>query len=287
MREYIVPSLPKAVSLHSFLSEKFPRGFVRKVFDKKGVRVNGERGKEETILKGKEVLTFYIPLETGVKKMTHCPVDIIYEDTTILILNKKAGIAVHEGKNTPLQKSLIGKLQTWYADKNITPYLVHRLDKDTSGCLLVVKQENQVPLFEKMFETGTIQKEYVALVKGIIQKEKGDITSPLPGRDGYLVRAETSYIVQERFPKVPATLVRVIIHTGRMHQIRLHFASIGYPIIMDNEHGDFSFNKQFRKTYHLQRQFLHAEKISFMYQQKQQLFTAPWTSDLIKTVNSF
>ena len=110
------------------------------------------------------------------------------------------------------------------------------------------------------FETGAVDKEYLALVVGRLAHNQGVIDTPLPGRDGNPVRALTRYWVVKRHSEV--TLVRVAIETGRLHQIRLHFAQLGHPVVMDDQHGDFGFNKRFRKEYGLKRQFLHAQKLS-------------------------
>ena len=201
--------------------------------------------------------------------------DILFEDEQIVVINKKAGIAVHEGKTVSYKDSLLGHLTSYYKPKTVTPHLVHRLDKNTSGCLLIVKQESLIPYFEKIFEGGQVDKTYIALVKGILQKKAGKIDTPLPGRDGMLVHALSTYTVDRVYEKTGVSLVTVKIETGRMHQIRLHFTQLGYPVVMDEEHGDFTFNKTFRKKYKLRRQFLHAATLSFAYQEEKRTFVAP------------
>lgn len=287
MRNLTITEKEARLTLATFLKQKFPSGFVRKVFDKKGVRVNGERGLPETVLKKGDVLTFYVPLlapSEREKTPVNVNLDILFEDRNLLVINKKAGIAVHEGKDISFQQSLIGQLQTYYKDKGVTPYLVHRLDKDTSGCLVVAKNEETAKDFEAIFEKGSLQKEYLALVKGIVKEKKGRIDIPLPGRDGTLVSALTFFQVEKIFPEEQLSLLRVQIETGRMHQIRIHLSKIGHPIVMDNQYGDFAFNKEFRKNYGLKRQFLHAEKIEFEYKGKLKSVTAPLPVDLKKTL---
>jgi 23S rRNA-/tRNA-specific pseudouridylate synthase len=131
---------------------------------------------------------------------------------------------------------------------------------------------------EHAFETGKVDKQYLCLALGRLPTDEGKIDSPLPGRKGYPVRALTHYRVVERFSE--ATLVRVTIETGRLHQIRLHFAKFGYPIVMDDQHGDFAFNKRFRKEYGLTRQFLHAEKLKLNYAGKARNWSVPLAPDL-------
>jgi 23S rRNA pseudouridine955/2504/2580 synthase len=111
-----------------------------------------------------------------------------------------------------------------------------------------------------------------------VQNDIGTIDFPLPGREGKAVRALTRFRVLERFSDT--TLVRVVIQTGRMHQIRLHFAGLGYPVVMDDQHGDFTFNKQFRKSYGLKRQFLHAARLALDFGGKKHVFIAPLADDL-------
>jgi len=115
-----------------------------------------------------------------------------------------------------------------------------------------------------------------------LANDRGKIDTPLPGRDGHPVPALTRYQVIERFSQV--TLVRVAIETGRLHQIRLHFAALGHPVVMDDQHGDFGFNKQFRKDYGLKRQFLHAQALKIAIAGTWQQWTAPLSQDLQKVL---
>lgn len=287
MRNLTITEKEAQLTLATFLQRKFPSGFVRKVFDKKGVRVNGERGRPETVLKKGDILTFYIPLLDAAERLktpSKVDLDILFEDRDLLVINKKAGIAVHEGKDISFQQSLIGQLQTYYKDKGVTPYLVHRLDKDTSGCLVVAKNEETAKEFEHLFEKSSLQKEYLALVKGVVKDKKGKIDIPLPGREATLVSALTFFKVEKIFEEAELSLLRVQIETGRMHQIRIHLSKISHPVVMDNQYGDFAFNKNFRKAYGLKRQFLHAEKLTFQYKGKLRSFTAPLPGDLKKTL---
>ena len=194
------------------------------------------------------------------------------------MLNKPAGIAVHEGKTVSKKESVLGILETQYRDRGIKPQLVHRLDKDTSGLLLVAKNPESAKELESCFETGAVEKEYLCLLVGRLPNNEGKIDFPLPGRGGNPVRALTRYRVVKKFSEV--TLVRAAIETGRLHQIRLHFAKLGYPVVMDDQHGDFGFNKRFRKAYGLKRQFLHAEILKIKTKGKLLEWTVPLATDL-------
>jgi 23S rRNA pseudouridine955/2504/2580 synthase len=135
---------------------------------------------------------------------------------------------------------------------------------------------------ESRFESGGVGKEYLCLLAGRLPENEGVIYSPLPGRESSEVPAMTRFKVEKRFSDT--TLARVRIETGRMHQIRLHFAKLGYPVVMDDQHGDFVFNKRFRKEIGLKRQFLHAASLTLDYGGKKRTWTAQLPSDLARTL---
>jgi 23S rRNA pseudouridine955/2504/2580 synthase len=276
MREIVLPDSEAPKKLENFLKKHFPIGYVRKVFRKNGVRINGRRGESDDVIRAGDRIQLYIPFEPEAR--SSAKVDVVFEDDSLLVVNKPAGLAVHEGKTVRKQESLLGILEGQYRDRGIKPQLVHRLDKDTSGLLLVAKNPQAATELESAFETGQVDKEYLCLIVGRLQTNEGKIDFPLPGRNGKPVRALTRFRVVKRYSDV--TLVRAAIETGRLHQIRLHFAKLGYPVVMDDQHGDFAVNKSFRKEYGLKRQFLHAEKLTFNYAGKKREWTAPLASDL-------
>jgi RluA family pseudouridine synthase len=210
--------------------------------------------------------------------------NVVYENSDLLVLNKPAGIAVHEARSIVREKTILGLLETRYRGAPPTPRLVHRLDKDTSGLLLVAKNEATAVDLENQFESARIDKEYIALVIGQPIRSSATIDSPLPGRDGKPARAITRYRLIERF--ADTTLLRVNIETGRMHQIRLHLAALGHPVVLDSQHGDFRFNKRFRKTTGLKRQFLHAARMELTYRGKRFVWSAPLPDDLQRTLHA-
>ena len=282
MREIALPDNETVKKLENFLKKQFPIGYVRKLFRKNSVRLNGRRAKPEDLVRAGDRIQLYIdfekPAETFKPRPALTKLDIIYEDNALLVLNKGAGIAVHEGKTVSKKESVLGILETQYRDRGIKPQLVHRLDKDTSGLLLVAKNPESAKELESCFETGAVEKEYLCLLVGRLPNNEGKIDFPLPGRGGNPVRALTRYRVVKKFSEV--TLVRAAIETGRLHQIRLHFAKLGYPVLMDDQHGDFGFNKRFRKAYGLKRQFLHAEILKIKTKGKLLEWTVPLATDL-------
>jgi 23S rRNA pseudouridine955/2504/2580 synthase len=273
--------------LENFLKKRFPIGYVRRLFRKNGVRLNGKRSKPDDLIVPGDCVQVYIPYEKALKSTrprieSNANLNIIFEDNEILVIHKPAGISVHEGKDVLKRHSILGILEAKYCARGITPRLIHRLDKDTSGLLLTAKNEETAKQFERLFADGSVEKKYECLLVGRLQQNEGILDFPLPGRDGKLVRALTQYRVAKRFSET--TLVRAIISTGRMHQIRLHFARHGHPVVMDDQHGDFSFNKRFRKEYGLRRQFLHASHLTIEQRGKRRSWTAPLPADLAKTL---
>ncbi len=287
--EIIVPQTEEPKRLDNFLKKRFPIGYVRKLFRKNGVRLNGERPRPNVIARPGDRVTLYLPFEkrpgAAVKKgPERGGFEILFEDDDILVLNKQAGITVHEGKRVLKQRSLLGMLETTYRPKGIIPKLVHRIDKETSGLLVVAKRDAVAEQLEKKFAGAEVEKEYLALVLGRLHPKEGQIDFPLPGREGSFVPALTRYQVERELPGT--SLVRVKMETGRMHQIRLHFAKLGHPVVMDDRHGDFAFNKRFRKTHGLKRQFLHAQSIAFEHRGQKRKWTAPLPEDLAMTLKS-
>ncbi len=287
--EIIVPQNEEPKRLENFLKKRFPIGYVRKLFRRNGVRLNGGRPGPNQIAHPGDRVTLYLPFEkrpgTAVKKgPERGGFEILFEDEDILVLNKHAGITVHEGKGILKQQSLLGMLEATYRPRGIIPKLVHRIDKETSGLLVVAKRDAAAEELEKKFAGGEVEKEYLALVLGRLHPKEGRIDFPLPGREGSFVPALTRYQVERELPGT--SLVRVKMETGRMHQIRLHFAKLGHPVVMDDRHGDFAFNNRFRKAHGLKRQFLHAQSIAFEHRGQKRKWTAPLPEDLAMTLKS-
>ena len=217
------------------------------------------------------------------------PVNIVYEDRDILVVNKAPGMVVHPGHGNftgTLQNALLYHLQQNNpGDADAKPYLVHRIDKDTSGIMLIAKNELAQSKIAKQFFDHTIDRSYVALVWGNIDHDEGTIDANI-GRDirNRLVQAVyddpekgrhavTHYHVLERFGYV--TLVECRLETGRTHQIRIHFKHIGHPLFNDESYGGseilkgttFTKYKQFVNNCFslLPRQALHAKSLGFIH----------------------
>ena len=285
MREIVLAANETPRKVENFLKKQFPIGYVRKLFRKNGVRINGRRAKENDVIRAGDRIQLFVPFAALQKTSAsgkHAPrIEIIFEDESTLVIDKPAGLAVHEGKTVRKRESVLGILEARYRD-TVKPQLVHRLDRDTSGLLIIAKNQPAADQWVKAFESSAVRKEYLCLVVGRLPVNDGKIDFALPGREGNLVRALTRFRVLKPFSET--TLVSVQIETGRLHQIRLHFSKLGYPVVMDDQHGDFGFNKRFRKEIGLKRQFLHAEKLQISYAGKLREWTAPLPDDLKRSL---
>jgi 23S rRNA pseudouridine955/2504/2580 synthase len=286
-QEIIVPASHNGRKLESYLAQKFPIGYVRKLFRKNAVRLNGKRAKELDLVQTGDRVALFLPFDataTGAKTRQARPakLDILFENADIVVVNKPPGSAVHEAKRIAKTHTLLGFLESYFHQTRFKPSLVHRLDQDTSGVLLVAKTQEVAQEIRSRFEDAAVKKDYLCLVTGRPAQASGTIDIPLPGRDGNPVRALTRYRREASF--FDTTLLRVIIETGRMHQIRLHFAKLGYPVVMDRQHGDFGFNKSFRKRTGLKRQFLHAARLALNLKGQSFCWEAPLPKDLRQTL---
>jgi 23S rRNA pseudouridine1911/1915/1917 synthase len=217
------------------------------------------------------------------------PVDILYEDTDIIVVNKEAGMVVHPGHGNftgTLQNALLYHfLESGKEEFDAKVYLVHRIDKDTTGILLIAKNEMAQIRLAKQFFEHTIDRKYVALVWGNLRENEGTITGYIARdpRDRLVMKifddeekgrnSVTHYKVIERFGYV--TLVECVLETGRTHQIRAHFKYIGHPLFNDAKYGGNEILKGTTFTKYKQfiincfklmpRQALHAKSLGFIH----------------------
>jgi len=163
MREIVVPTNETTKKLGNFLKREFPMGYVRKVFRKNGVRINGRRAKVKDLVKPGDRVQLYLPFEEKKNSFTTLRkepnLEVVFEDEALLVINKPAGLAVHEGKTVSKRESLLGLLERRYRESAVQPRLVHRLDKDTTGLLIVAKSPQIGDDLTNVFETGDITKE--------------------------------------------------------------------------------------------------------------------------------
>ena len=291
----------QGVRLDQWLSQKFPeesRNYWQKKVKNKEILVNNKKSKSHYILKIGDEVTLKLETQSSTLTGEKIPLDIVFEDENYAIINKPAGLVVHPGaghKDHTLVHGLIyhfGKSLSESSGSN-RPGIVHRLDKETSGLLVIAKNNQTHRNLSQQFEAKTVKKTYQALIEGTLQPEKGSIEAPLnrskinrqkisiSTRKGSRY-ALTHYEVKKYFQSpFKASLLQVRIETGRTHQIRVHFESIGHPVIADQTYGHPKTNK-ISDTLGLKRQFLHATELKFISPttQKQVHYKSPLSPDL-------
>jgi 23S rRNA pseudouridine955/2504/2580 synthase len=180
--------------------------------------------------------------------------DIVYEDSSCIVINKPAGLAVQGGKGIGVSLDSI-LAQNWPQ----RPLLVHRLDRDTSGLILVAKNKTAAAAYSRLLVHRAVVKRYLAICKGRPTRAEGVISLDLDIR-GMKKKSETRYRLLENF-KDDFSLLELELGTGRMHQIRRHLALTGNPVLGDDKHGDFTLNHLLRKTMKLNKLLLHASQL--------------------------
>lgn len=254
--------------IDKYLAEELDisRSTVKKMIDEGFVLVNGKEVKASLILsEADELFVKDGFIKEASFEAEDIPINIVYEDDDLLVINKKSGMVVHPG-NGNTSGTLVNALMHY--TKNLSkkeafrPGIVHRIDKDTSGFMLVAKNDKAHDILAEGFKNKTIKREYIALVCGVIQEDSGVIDAPI-GRDTKdrkkmcvtsenSKKAVTHFKVLKRYEHY--TLLRLILDTGRTHQIRVHMKYIGHPVYNDPVYG---------KAYNDFGQFLHSASIDF------------------------
>lgn len=251
-----------------------PLSHIFQLVRKGRVRVDGARAEGATRLIGGARIALNVrpgelkasaPVREGGSSLRD-KVGVLFEDDELLVLDKPAGMAVHPGTGTPPGTTLIERVwQDLGSSEGVfQPALAHRLDRGTSGVVIVAKTRRALLDVQECIRSGTASKEYLALVEGVPAKASGVVTERLERVDSqsggaksivseHGVASETRWKIQERFPRHALLDVRIL--TGRMHQIRAHLASIGHPIVSDDRYGTTMLPG-------LKRPFLHAARIS-------------------------
>ena len=288
--KYQITALEANQRVDKFLKRRLkdaPVSFIYKRFRQKDVKINGKKAKIDQILREGDLVDIYLKdalLEKFHSEALLRPVkadfEIIYEDENILVINKPKGLLVHgdEGeKRITLQNRVLNYLKEKRefdpsALNGFIPSPAHRLDRNTSGIVIFGKNLPTLQQLLELFRTrDQIEKKYTLLVRGIISPE-GKIDLPLE-KDSVKKRvfvshsknaktALTSYVREKAFP-AGFSLVSAELLTGRTHQLRVHFAAIGHPIVGDGKYGDYKVNERFEKRYGLKSQFLHAGYFRF------------------------
>jgi 23S rRNA pseudouridine1911/1915/1917 synthase len=291
------------IRIDIFLSQEkvhdLSRSRIKELITDGNIVVNGKTVKPSYILKKGERILIDIPLEKNIPlEAEKIPLDIYYEDEHIMVINKSAGMIVHptnKVKNGTLVNAILfhcqGKLPSINGVNR--PGIVHRLDKETSGLMMVAKTDLAQHDLTKQLRDRTIIKKYMALVYGVVKDKAGYIEAPI-GRDikhGNKMavthiasrEARTYFEVIRLFESFSLLLIRL--YTGRTHQIRVHLKFIGHPIVGDKLYED---RKKRTKPLIIQRQALHSHFLQFVHPVSHQVmsFTSILPEDILKQLNA-
>jgi 23S rRNA pseudouridine1911/1915/1917 synthase len=304
--------------------QDFSRNHIQRLIKEEAVKVNNVAVKNSYEIKLKDVISIDLPTESS-DHITpeNIPLDVIYEDEYLMVLNKSPDTVVHPARGHA-SGTLVNALAFHCNNLSslngpLRPGIVHRLDRDTSGAILVVKDEKVHKHLALQFENREIKKEYLAVVKGETELDSDRIDLPI-GKDKrdrkkMAIRhdggknAVSIFEVLERFPGF--TLVKVFLETGRTHQIRLHMKTIGHPVIADSAYGNSAvcyledlFEPVLKKDIHnlakktelcdnvigpiIERQALHAYKIGFIHPVTNETleFTADIPEDMCRLITT-
>lgn len=255
------------------VQEDISRSMVQKLIEQKNIKVNGKETKHSYKLKLNDEIEIFVPEAKEINlKAQDIPLNVIYEDNDIIVINKPKGMVVHPANGNP-DGTLVNAVMNKCKDSlsgiggEIRPGIVHRLDKDTSGAIIVAKNDKAHIALSEQLKNHEVKKTYLALVRGIIKENEATINMPIArskkdrkkmdvDKDGK--EAITHFKVLGKY-KNKYTLLQINLETGRTHQIRVHLSHIGYPIIGDEVYSNG------KNEWNVSGQCLHAWKLEFIH----------------------
>jgi 23S rRNA pseudouridine1911/1915/1917 synthase len=300
MEKIIITKDEVGKRIDKFLAKEFflySRGEIGRMIDRNEISVNSKKIKSSYILKLDDVVEISTPIELPNSLLPNATIKIpiIFENTQFVVIDKPAGLQVHpsaiEKNNTVANWFLAHYPQSADVHDNspegyLRPGIVHRLDKETSGLMIMAKDRESFLQLKKLFSQRRMSKKYIALVHGIVKNNSGTIDAPISRSSshkkqvasarkmtGKIREAITQYEIVKQYKKF--TLIEAHPLTGRMHQIRVHCAHIGHPVVGDRKYA----NKKLYKKDGSLRHLLHAQDLSFELSGKKYSFKAPLPAD--------
>lgn len=270
MKQYKITKTNRIDKEIALIEPNMSRETIQRMIIQEKILVNGKKTKASYKTSAGDIVTIEEEvLEEINLTPQNIPIDIIYEDDDMLIINKEKGMVVHPGNGNPdgtLANAVIAHCRESLSGigGKIRPGIVHRIDKDTSGLIIVAKNDSAHINLSNQIQNRKVKKTYIALVRGIIKENEATINMPIgrstKDRKKMAVtktgkEAITHFQVINRFEGY--TLIKVNIETGRTHQIRVHMAEIGYPIIGDSVYSNG------KNSFGVEGQMLHAQKLEF------------------------
>ena len=273
MRKFVVGKEKANSRIDAYLSSKnddYSRVAIQRLIEEQKILVNGKKTKASYKVQENDKITLEeeMPKEISLKAQ-EMPIEIIYEDNYIIVVNKPKGLVVHPANGNP-DGTLVNAIMAICKDSlsgiggELRPGIVHRLDKDTSGLLIVAKNDKAHINMSEQIKNHEVEKTYIALVRGFVKENEATINMPIgrstKDRKKMAVvntgkEAITHFKVIERYDKY--SLLEVKIETGRTHQIRVHLSQIGYPIVGDSVYSNG------KNEWNIEGQCLHAKSLKF------------------------
>ena len=300
-------SLP-AERLDIFLRTRYPavsRATIQRLIEQGHIQINGQPVKPTHHPRAGEQVSVHWPEPTPMEaKPEAIPLEMLYEDDDLVVINKPSGLITHPGAGCE-EHTLVNALLYHCAGKLSgiggvsRPGIVHRLDKETSGCLVVAKNDAAHIALQRQFMERSLEKIYLGITCGELALDTGDIRAAIARHPTHRKRmaamdgekggreALTSYRVRERLRE--ATLIEAVLHTGRTHQIRVHFQHLGHPLLGDDTYGARQNMNLVQLTgYHPPRVMLHSWKLTFIHPRTQRLLPceAPVPEDFKEAVKT-
>ena len=283
------------VRLDRFVAGELPdlsRTYLQSLIDDDLVLVDGQKRRAAFKMTPGQVVTVGLPVPKEFElEPQDIPLDVIFEDDDILVINKPAGMVVHPAPGHPrdtLVNAVLHHAPEISIQGSTRPGIIHRLDKDTSGVMVIAKSDRAQTSLVAQWQDREVIKHYTALVAGVVEEEEATIDVPIDRDQVQRQRMSTSrhgreaishFVVEQRYTS--ATLLDVRIETGRTHQIRVHLAFIGHPVVGDGVYGNKP-SERIASELGVGRQFLHASSLTFRMpgSEEARTFIAPLAPDL-------